>query len=136
MVTNIRYSIPLDANNLSVSKNNESLEHIKYARTQMDEVSNSLAEDKVSISKAAISAYRDKQAENTSSSSTSSIENSISDKNIENIKKQIEALKQEINQIKYDKSKDSQRTKKMLQFQLNALSASLMDLLGKKLSAL
>ena len=136
MIANIRYSSPTELNGYSVSKDKKSLDHMKYAAKQVSDIPDSLAEDKVSISKAANSAYLDKQTENTNDSSNHTIENSIDDNFIESIKKQIEALKQEINQIRYDKSKEAQQTKKMLQLQVNALNASLMDLLGKKLSAL
>lgn len=136
MIANIRYPSPAELNDYSVSKDKKSLDHMIYAAKQVSDISDSLAEDKVSISKAAISAYRDKQTENTNDSGNRTMENSINDNFIESITKQIEALKQEINQIRYDKSKAAQRTKKMLQFQLNTLNASLMDLLGKKLLAL
>ncbi len=136
MISNALYSISIDLGRNSISKNNDSLEHMKYAQKQVSTVSNTLAEDKVSISKEAFSALNQKLQENTSETSKSTIETSINDKNIENIKKQMEALKQQINQLKYDKSEKADRMRRQLQNQVNALNASLLDLLGKKLSTI
>lgn len=115
------------------SKNAPDLAHMKYADQQLSDIRQRTQEDKVNISSQALSKF---QQEQNASTSNKSVKDDINDRAITDIKKQIEALKQELNKVKYDRSEQAQREKKMLQYQINALNASLLDLLGKKLNAL
>ncbi|WP_286265874.1 hypothetical protein [Thalassotalea atypica] len=117
----------------SYKKNAESLPHMQYVDKQLSDIKTHVKEDKVSISSQALALFQQEKSQNTN---TQSVESSVNDQAIENIKKQLEKLKQELNNIQHDNSEDAKRERRMLQGQINALNASMLDLLGKKLNGI
>ena len=122
-----------DKTRASYSANDKSLPHMKYAEKQLSSLSETLEDEKVSISQEALTKLRQNSTEQ---SKGKSIEEQVNDKALENIKEQIEQLKQKLSRIKHEKTEEAQQQRKQLQYQISALNATMLDLLGKKLNAL
>lgn len=119
----------------TLSTNDESLEHVKKAKESVAYLTSTdaLNKDKVNISQQAFSqlSLNKQKTDQADVASTSPI-----DRALDNIKKQLEKLKQEFDKIKFDKTEAAKVQRNAIQRQINALNASLLDLLGKKLNSL
>lgn len=113
--------------------NDESLEHMKYIEKQLTSTPATLADEKLTISEEALSLFRQNPTEK---SDTASAQEAANDKVLEQIKEQIEAVKKQLSRIKNDKGEEAEQQRRQLQVQLATLSASMLDLLGKKLDAI
>jgi hypothetical protein len=113
--------------------NDESLEHMKYIEKQLTSTPATLADEKLTISEEALSLFRQNPTEK---SDTASAQETANDKVLEQIKEQIEAVKKQLSRIKNDKGEEAEQQRRQLQVQLATLSASMLDLLGKKLDAI
>lgn len=113
--------------------NDESLEHMKYIEKQLTSTPATLADEKLTISEEALSLFRHNPTEK---SDTASAQETANDKVLEQIKEQIEAVKKQLSRIKNDKGEEAEQQRRQLQVQLATLSASMLDLLGKKLDAI
>lgn len=113
--------------------NDESLEHMKYIEKQLTSTPATLADEKLTISEEALSLFRQNPTEK---SDTASAQEATNNKLLEQIKEQIEAVRQQLSRIKNDKGEEAEKQRRQLQMQLTTLSASMLDLLGKKLDAI
>ncbi len=123
------------AQTLSVrTKNDESLDHMKYVEQQLTSTPRILAEEKLSISEQALAMFR--QDSTKTQGSKESTPDNTNDKLLEKIKEQIEKVKQQLSRIKNDKGEAADQQRRQLQLQLATLNATMLDLLGKKLDAI
>ena len=116
------------------TKNDESLDHMKYVEQQLTSTPKILAEEKLSISEQALAMFR--QDSTKTQGNEKSTQDNTNDKLLEKIKEQIETVKRQLSRIKNDKGEAVEQQRRQLQLQLATLNATMLDLLGKKLDAI